>query len=56
MGKGRARSDNMSVLVYGIIVIGSAILLPILIVGGIGKTQLKKRRAEFNERVKRVRQ
>lgn len=54
MGERRASGDNMSILVYGIIVIGSAILLPILVIGIPSAIEIKKRRENLAERVREV--
>ena len=54
MGSRRTGSDNMSILVYGIIVIGSAILLPILIIGIPSAIEVKKRQESLAERVREI--
>ena len=54
MGERRASSDNMSILVYGIIVIGSAILLPILVIGIPSAIEVKERRENLAKRIEEV--
>lgn len=44
----------MSILVYGIIVIGSAVILSILVIGIPSAVEVKKRRENLAERIEEV--